>query len=355
MIWLTVLFSSGCATIDYYAHNAAGQWEVLSKRQPIVEVLEDPAAEPELKQRLERVTEIRRFASETLKLPDNDSYSSFTALDREFVVWAVFATPELDTTATTWCFPIVGCVGYRGYFSASKAQAFAAQLADQGFDVYVGGVSAYSTLGWFADPVLDTMLPWSETRLANVIFHELAHQQYYLRGDTEFNESFASSVGEAGVERWLATETLPEQWQQFQLEQRYQADFVALVLRTRQRLTDIYTSDRPETEKRALKQRTFADMVNEYRESRADWDGYTGYDEWMSGELNNAKLAAVASYQKQVPGFRNLLARCNDDFAVFYRAVAQLGRLKEQARRACLEALADNDSSRIERHCPADL
>jgi predicted aminopeptidase len=340
--------------MNYYAHNAAGQWEVLSKRRPIDGMLEDPEVEADLKQRLERVRQIRRFASDQLKLPDNASYTSYSALHREFVVWAVFATPEFDTTPTTWCFPIVGCVGYRGYFSAARAQAFAAQLADQGFDVYVGGVSAYSTLGWFADPVLDTMLPWKETRLANVIFHELAHQQYYLRGDTEFNESFASSVGEAGVERWLAGNAKADQWRQFQLEQRYQAEFVDLVLRTRRRLTDIYSSGLPDDQKRTLKKRAFSEMINEYRAIRADWDGYSGYDEWMFGELNNAKLAAVASYQRQVPGFRKLLARSDGDFAAYYRAVARLGELDEQERRACLAALADDHSERIKIHCPAN-
>jgi predicted aminopeptidase len=324
--------------MGYYVHSIAGQWEVLSKRRAIDKLIDDPGSPPELKTKLQRVRQIRAFASSELDLPDNGSYTSFTRLDREFVVWAVFATPAFDVEPLNWCFPFVGCVGYRGYFSEQRARAFAAELADAGYDVYVGGVGAYSTLGWFDDPVLDTMLNWPATRLANVIFHELAHQQLYVAGDTVFNESFASAVGDIGLKRWLSAR--PELWGRHAREQPYKEDFVALVLDIREALSSAYATDDPH-EKQRQKDALFARMRDRYRRLRATWDDYDGYDAWMSGELNNAKLAAVASYNQLVPAFHALLGRLEGDLSAFYRTASALGELSPESRHGCLESLVN--------------
>ena len=194
-----VLPLSGC----YLLQAAGGQMEISAKREPIAEVIADAATPPQLRARLEYVANARDFASRELGLPDNESYRSYADLDRPYVVWNVFAAPEFSVEPRRWCFPIAGCVVYRGYFSEEAAQHYASRLRRRGDDAAVGGVAAYSTLGHFKDPVLSTMLGWSDAQLAATLFHELAHQVVYVPGDSEFNESFATVVEEAGLERWL--------------------------------------------------------------------------------------------------------------------------------------------------------
>ena len=208
-IFVALVLQSGCATLSYYTEAAAGHIALLEAARPIDAWLADPATPEALRLRLERVRDIRRFASEQLRLPDNTSYASYASIDRPYVVWNVFVAPELSLELREWCFPIAGCVTYRGYFSNERAEAFAAPLREQGLDVMVGGVPAYSTLGHTPDPVLSTFISYPDAELARLIFHELAHQEFYLPGDSTFNESFASTVEAEGVRRWLAAQASP--------------------------------------------------------------------------------------------------------------------------------------------------
>ena len=334
-----MLGMSGCATLGYYAQSVRGQMELLSQRVPIKKVLDRPGTPPALARKLALVLKARRFASRDLGLPDNGSYRSYVALDRPFVVWSVFATPRLSLQPVKWCYPLIGCVSYRGYFSKQAADAFAAGLAHKGDDVYVGGVAAYSTLGWFDDPVLSSMLRWDDTRIAQVIFHELAHQELYVKGDTAFDEAFAVTTAKEGVRRWLRAQHKPGAWKAFLRDQRMEQQFVALVLRTRSHLQAVYASSRSRAEKLRAKRQTFAQMLDAYRALKREWGGYDGYDEWMYHDMNNAKLASVETYQAFVPAFEHLLKIAGGDLPKYYALAARIGRLPPTRRRDCLDQL----------------
>ena len=330
---------SGCGNLGYYAQSISGQMEILRKREPIASLLEDPQLDAKLRQKLILVQEIRRYASETLALPDNDSYRSYADLHRRFVVWNVFATPEFSFELQEWCFPFAGCVRYRGYFSAADAESYAQGLQQTGMDVYVGGVEAYSTLGWFDDPVLNTILWRDNARLAGLIFHELAHQQLYVKGDTAFNEGFASTVESEGVLRWLNDKNdaqLAEEYRQFRLRNE---SFIALVKSTRTQLEQVYLSAQDIAQKRTQKQSLIAQMQEHYQRLKQDWGGYRGYDAWFAHDINNAQLAGISTYQDYVPAFQRLLRQNQGDFAAFYRAVAALAAQDKQQRDQSLQAL----------------
>ncbi|MDB5888475.1 MAG: hypothetical protein JWM03_1347, partial [Rhodocyclales bacterium] len=251
---------SGCAGLGpgYYWQAMSGQMEMVRKTQPIEEVLAAPETTPAMRERLKLVGEIRAFASRELGLPDNDSYRRYADLGRASVVWNVFATPPLSMQPKTWCLPVAGCVGYLGFFSEATARARAAELKAEGMDVLVGGVPAYSTLGWFADPVLNTFVNWPEPDLARLIFHELAHQLIYAKGDTEFNESFAVTVEQAGVRRWFAQHGKQDAIAQLERSERISADFATLVLTHRDALIAIYQGTGSDAEKRVRKQAQIA-------------------------------------------------------------------------------------------------
>ena len=231
---------------------------VMAKRHSIARLATDPTTPEALRLRLATVEQIRRFSVLHLGLPDNGSYRSYADLERDFVVWNVFASPEFSLQPLRWCYALVGCLNYRGYFKRRDAVKFASKLRAQGHDVFVGGVAAYSTLGWFKDPVLNTMLRWDDARLAEVIFHELAHQKLYVRGDTPFNEAFATAVAKIGVERWLEKDMATTVRQRFKQDQRHERAFVDLVLATRSRLKDLYASALVDSEMRQLKRELFA-------------------------------------------------------------------------------------------------
>lgn len=338
---LTALAVTGCA-LPYYLQAAGGHIEVMSAREDIEDLLADPELDPELRARLERVREARRFATETLGLPDNDSYTQYAALDRRYVVWNVFAAPALSVEPKTWCFPVSGCVAYRGYFDEADAQDYAASLAEDGYDSYVGGVTAYSTLGTFSDPVLDTMLRYDDISLAELIFHELAHQQLYVKGDSAFNEAYATVVAEAGLQLWLEQqgEDAGPVIAEMRADEDRQAEFTDLLLRTRDRLAEIYTSDTDDSAKLAAKAAAFEQLEQEWETLRARWgDGY-GYDGWFSQPLNNARLVPVATYEGLAPGFRRLLSEtCEGDIRCFHAEAERLGELEYEARRDVLSAL----------------
>jgi predicted aminopeptidase len=335
MAVLSVMLLSGCATLSYYAQSVSGQLRLMSKREPVAELLANPALAPELRQQLALAREIRNFASLELALPDNGSYRSYVQLEQPYVVWSLFATPEFSLQPRQWCFPIAGCVPYRGYFAQAHAQAFARELRAQGLDVFVGGVPAYSTLGWFDDPLLSSMLLQGKTGTAAIIFHELAHQQVYVQDDAAFNEAFAVTVEKAGVRRWLKQHGMRQDLRAFEAAWRRRQDFFDLVEQTRARLRALYRSDIGADRMRGAKQAIIADMRAEYRKKRR-WNVFAGYDDWFEGPINNAKLAAVAIYRKLVPDFERLLASCGGDFARFYSKVAELGELARRARRVRL-------------------
>jgi predicted aminopeptidase len=337
---------AGCgafAAADYYWQGASGQIDILARAKPIDEVIlaSDDAT---LNRRLARVQAIRTYASRELALPDNPSFTRYSDLNRPFVVWNVFAAPQLSLTARQWCFPVAGCVNYRGYFHEDEARAEAARLADAGNDVYVSGVPAYSTLGYFNDPILSTFVRWPETELARLVFHELAHQIVYVKDDSVFNESFASAVEEVGVERWLKAEGNPQLDAQFALAQRQRAVFRELTRDSRARLTTLYASDATDGQKLAEKTIVFAAMKGAYEQAKGGTPGMTGYDRWFAGYANrgpnNASLAAVALYTAQVPAFRALLAQEGGDLPRFYARVKELAAMPKAQRDAVLAGAA---------------
>jgi predicted aminopeptidase len=344
-----VLLLGGCQTIGYYAQAIGGQMELWHASQPIDVVLRDEGTDAELRERLVRVAEIRDFATGELALPDDGSYREYADLRRPYVVWNVFAAPEFSLTPREWCFPIAGCVAYRGYFSEDEAHAFAAGLEAQGLDVFVAGVPAYSTLGWFDDPVLNTFIAYPETEIARLVFHELAHRVAYVPGDTMFNESFATAVELAGVERWIKTNGTPEQAQAFQVAQARKQQFLDLTGRTRERLRRLYLSDLPEQARRAGKAEALRAMRDEHDALKQSWGGFAGYDRWFDEPLNNAKLVSIAAYSDLVPGFRRLLDEANGDMAQFYRAVKSLATLPRDERLTRLGAAGIGSQSRSER------
>jgi predicted aminopeptidase len=338
---------SGCATVSYYWQGVRGQFDLLERARPIPAVLattEDPA----LKRKLERVLAIRDYASRELGLPDNPSYRSYTDLGRRFVLWNVFAAPELSLEARQWCFPVAGCVNYRGYFEEAAARAEASNLGTSGDDVYVGGVPAYSTLGYFNDPMLSTVIRYPETEVARLMFHELAHQVAYAKDDTVFNESFAVSVEEEGVARWLAAQNDPALTAQFDVSQRYREGFRDLIARTRGELVALYASPASVEEKRAGKAAAFASMRAAYEAMKKEWGGFAAYDGWFAQGPNNASLAAVGLYSQKVPEFHALLVEDGGDLPRFYAHVKTLARLSKSERDSALAAAAANKTAGAE-------
>jgi len=334
---LAAFLLNGCSTLEYYGQLAEGQWQLLRARQPVDQVIADPASSPRLRARLAHAEQARVFASNQLKLPDNRSYRLYADLQRPYVVWNVFATPELSLQPVTHCFPVAGCVAYRGYYRQGAARGTAALMRQQGLDVYVSGVEAYSTLGWFDDPILSSMVGWGDERLATLIFHELAHQRFYVQDDTEFNESFATFVEQEGTRQWRAARGLAA----IGAEQSLQSDqFTRLVLASRERLQAIYAGPLDDAHKRAAKQAEFERLRGEYKQVRdSQWNGDKRYDAWIYAPLSNAKLLPFGLYDQWVPAFAALFREVNGDWGVFYERVEALGRLPIKERKAALQRL----------------
>ncbi len=335
MLAVLVLSLSGCAQIKYYAQAAQGQYSLWSDARPIEDWLGNPATDARLKERLQKAQLIRSFAVRELGLPNNGSYKNYAALKRPFVLWNVVATPELSLTPLQWCFPIAGCVTYRGYYSKSDAEGYADELRAKGDDVQVGGVPAYSTLGWFDDPLLSTFIHYSDAELARMIFHELAHQVVYVPGDSQFNEGFAVAVEEAGVQRWLNTFGDPLMRENYRRYSARRADFLALLLKHRNALQATYAQDIPDGLKRAEKARIFAALKEDYQALKAGWGGYAGYDRWFAEPLSNAHLASLATYNDFLPAFRALLLQ-EETFPKFYAAVKILAKAERSQRHQIL-------------------
>ncbi|MHC8323031.1 aminopeptidase [Pseudomonas sp. GB2N2] len=333
------LLLNGCASVSYYGQLASGQLQLLRAREPVSEVIDDPSRDQKLRAHLAQSQKARAFASRQLHLPDNQSYRLYADIHRPFVVWNVFATAEFSLSPQNHCFPIAGCVAYRGYYSQSAARGEAALLRLQGMDVSIGGVEAYSTLGWFNDPIISSMMGWGDERLATLIFHELAHQRFYVKDDTEFNESFATFVEQEGTRQWRAHRGLPPDTGD--LAQR-RDQFTQLVLETRSRLERLYAQTLPAEQMRERKAAEFEQLRADYRQLRdSQWAGDKRYDAWINAPMNNARLLPFGLYDQWVPAFAALFKQKNGDWVLFHASVERLGALPVDERKAALKALAE--------------
>jgi predicted aminopeptidase len=333
-----VCLGSGCSTLGYYGQAVQGHLDLMDRSRPVTDWLEEPATPATLRDRLQLTQRMRDFAVRELKLPDNRSYRHYADLQRDAAVWNVVATPELSLTLKTWCFPVMGCVGYRGYFGRAQADALAAQLRAEGLEVSVYGVPAYSTLGWSnllgGDPLLNTFIHWPEGELARLIFHELAHQVAYAPDDTGFNESFATAVERLGGQRWL--DTRPDAKAQYERHAQRRADFRDLMQRQRDRLLALYGGPEEDNTKRRLKAGLMAEWRAEYEALKRDrWGGFAGYDAFIA-RANNASFGVQAAYNDGVPAFERLFEREGRDFTRFYAEVQRLAALPRAERRAAL-------------------
>ncbi|AZO58338.1 MAG: aminopeptidase [Mesorhizobium sp.] len=335
---------AGCTSISYYAQSLEGHVEIMAARKNVGKLIRDPATPEALRVKLTSASAIRRFATDELALPENSSYRSYVDIGRDAVTLAVFAAPQFSLTPVTWCFPVFGCVPYRGYFSRKSAAESAAEMQRQGLDVYVSGVTAYSTLGWFSDPLLSTMLRQDDTYLASLIFHELAHQKIYVNGDSAFNEAFAVSVETTGVRKWLRATGNRAGLRRYEANRKRSADFLGLIAKTRDELRQVYGSPRGPQQMAAAKAATIDRLRMRYRRMRdTRWAGYRGYDAWFDSPINNAKLAATAVYGEQVPAFLRLFDLCSGDYPRFYAAVRRIGNLPGPSRAQTLKTVAACD------------
>lgn len=332
-----------CESVRYYSQAARGQLEILLGRKDIEALLRDDELPAELRSKLETVLAIRQFAETRLALEVDDNYATYVDLDREHVVWNVFAAEEFSTRAMEWCYPIAGCVSYRGYFSEPAALRYAQGLQAAGFDVYTGGVDAYSTLGWFDDSLLSTVLNRADHQLAGLIFHELAHQVVYLPGDTTFNESFASAVEREGVRRWLANTRQSGLVADAEQGLQRQQEFAQLVVAWRDRFAELYQQALPAEVMREHKRVLQDELRAAYRELQESWGGYAGYDNWFAQPLNNAQLSTVGSYNDLVPEFAALLDSHGGDMQAFFASVRELADMPVAEREERLLSLSMRD------------
>src|SRR6266481_6272700 len=351
---VVLLAVSGCQTLSFYKQAIKGQYQLLAHRQPIEKLIADPQTESRLKQKLELLQKLRAFADHDLKLPVDGHYSKYVDVHRPFVVWNVEAAPEFSMEPKSWWYPLVGSLEYRGYFSEENANKYAAWLRSKGYDVYVGGVEAYSTLGWFKDPALNTFIFNSEPDLAETIFHELGHQRVFARGDTDFNEAFATTVGQEGARRWFRAKGDTNAIERYQAELQRNNDFVRLVMGARQELETLYGDERNEAGKinaskkpreipadqlRERKKAIFEQLRNRYAQVKAEWGGDTEYDHFFSRPINNAQLNSVAAYYDLVPGFVQLLKLNGDDLEKFYDAAERLSKKPKKERQQWLRTI----------------
>lgn len=337
------LLLTGCETLGYYRQAVSGQLVLLSQRRPIAQAAQDGDLPATTRRQLQLVQQLREFAARELQLPVEDHYDSYVELGRDFVVWNVFAASPFSLTLQSWCYPVAGCVSYRGYFAEADALRQAQRLQEQGLETYVGGISAYSTLGWFDDPVLSSMLRRDDGQLAGLLFHELAHQRVYAAGDTDFNESFATLVEQEGQQRWLQQQSEPARGElaaSVSLQRQRQQQFVALVQQSVSELGALYAEPIPDAERNSRKSELQVRLRQRYAAMKQQWGGYNGYDRWFAGPLNNAQLGTVTTYNRWVPALQALLDRCNGELARFYAEAELLARLSADERRQRLQQLA---------------
>lgn len=331
--------ASACTSLRYYAHVAHGQASLLTRREAVADLVANPRTDEKLRARLQQAQAARAFASDHLDLPRNRSYTSYVELGRPYVTWNVFATPEFSVEPITHCFPFAGCVAYQGYFDRKRAERAAAHLAARGDDTQVEGAAAYSTLGWFADPILSSMLRWSDDELDSTIFHELAHQKLYVGDDTAFNESYATFVQEQGLREWRAVRNMapPDD-----SERARDGEFTQLMLDLRERLRKLYAQELPADTKRARKQAEIAAFRERYALLRdTNWKGDRRYDRWVDAPINNASLVPFGLYDRWVPAFAELFRQAGQAWPVFYAKVRELAvAAKRERERRLAELIA---------------
>jgi Predicted aminopeptidase len=355
-LFVVALILTGCQTVSYYKQAIQGQYQIWACRRPIEELIADPKTSQALKEKLRLVLKMREFAEKDLKLPVNGHYLRYADVQRRFVVWNAHAAPEFSLEPKTWWYPIVGSLKYRGYFSEKHARAYGKTLEKKGFDVYVGGVEAYSTLGWFKDPVLNTFIHHAEADLAEILFHELAHQRVFASGDTDFNEAFATAVAEEAVRRWLRSTGDSAACQKYLEDLQRHDAFVRLVKNARRDLKALYDEEAAASNpgnhqsaaqlnarKRQEKHRVLARLQEDHQRLKATWGGSSNYDNWFRGPLNNAQLNTVDTYYHLVPAFHRLLRASEGNLEKFYDEASRLANLRKQERHRQLEMLL-NDS-----------
>jgi len=335
---LSMTLFSACSGLSYYSQSISGQLAILAKKQSIDLVIKDEQTPEGIRQKLRLVEKIRDFAEQELLLPANGSYEEYSDLARPYVVWNVFAAPEFSLEPVRWCYLILGCLAYRGYFDKARAQQFAAALQAKGMDVYTGGVRAFSTLGWLHDPVMNTMLDRADHELARLLFHELAHQKLYVKDDTAFNEAFADAIAIIGTERWMKTQG--EARPAFALELKRERQFVGLVLQYREKLAGLYASKIPDQAKRSKKSAIIMELRAACRDLRSAWGDYDAFDSWIHGPLNNARLSALSSYQYFVPDFLAIYSKTGNDLHAFYAIIRQLAACEQPTRHRLLQQQA---------------
>lgn len=342
----------GCADLGYYWHSANGHLAVMNKRVDIDELLADDSLEIDLRERLALVQDIRRFSIERLELPENGSYDSYVELDRPYVIQNLFAAPEFSTRLYEWCYPIIGCASYRGYYDEDRMLAYVDDLKSRGLEVHIGQVSAYSTLGWFDDPVLSSFINWPDYRLAGLLFHELTHQQIYIDDDTTFNESLASAVQQVGTELWLKSQNRIEDLDKLSRWLAYRQQAIDLIGTTRERLAELYADDISDSAKREYKAEIFTDARNRHSTIAKTHQVSGGFTRWFADDLNNAKIGAVAAYNSEVPAFINMIRAHRFDFKAFFDYVDAVGALDKVVRESCLETWKQSKRS-TDKDCPA--
>ena len=323
---------SGCSSISYYAESIQGQLDIMTNAVPIERLLQDGTLAEDTHKQLANVGDYLQFAEQVMLLPNNGSYQDYVDTGRDFVVWNVFAAEELSFTPVESCFLFVGCLGYRGFFSKQSAKDHAEQLKSDGYDVFMGGVAAYSTLGWLDDPVLNTMLRHDERYLFRVIVHELAHQKFYLKGDSAFSEGFADAVADIAETIWQQQTSNSREDSNNNQYYHYEKTFINLVLEYKRRLEKLYDSSLTADKKRQRKQSILKEMRSDYEILKADWNHYAGFDAWFSPLPNNARFLVVQTYRDYVPGFLKLFEMSAEDPEKFYELVASLSQCNKAVR-----------------------
>lgn len=341
MLLASVLLA-GCQ-LGYYSHLVGGHTRLMLDREPVEELLARDDLSSELRQRLQLAQQLRSFAARELALPVEGAYADYVALERDWITWNLFAAPPLSLQPHNWCYPMIGCANYRGYFDQARAGRDAEKLRGKGLEVYASGAIAYSTLGWFDDPLTTPMLAGSEFWFAELLFHELAHRRFYLKGDTRFNESLATSVARAGVRRWLASEPqrLAEAAMQMAQHAAARQQVLELVAGTCTALEALYASTLPEADKLARRDALRAELRQRYQAALAENPALAGYQRWFDGPLNNAQLNTLADYEGWVPAFDAVLAACDGDWACFWTEVERIADLPAEQRQALLETMND--------------
>lgn len=347
-----VLMIAGCSTVGYYSQIVSGHMRIVMGKRPVAEIISDETVNDEVKHRLQVAQHARQFAIEKMGLPNNSSYTSFYDTGKNYVTWNVVAAEEFSFEPRTWCFPIAGCVSYRGYYAEQDASFYAQGLAAQGLDVTVNGATAYSTLGWFKDPILNTMLDRSDPSIASLLFHELAHQQLYVGDDSTYNESFASFVEREGLRQWLQQMLQTDSSQQnndiaeqVALGRQRQNAFIDLLQRTREDLEEIYGSSIDVEEMRSAKALRFDQMRSEYAALKESWDDYPGYDRWFEQDLNNARLVSVGTYNDYIPAFEEMFKQNGSSLEKFYSAALEVSKMPAPERSKVMEELLSKSSA----------